>query len=39
MSSLAPVQKIAQSYVVNISYKVFSIYAEFVQMILVAKNN
>jgi hypothetical protein len=32
------VPKIAQSYVVNRLYELFSIYAESIQMIFVAKN-
>jgi hypothetical protein len=36
---LAPEPKIAQSYVANLLYKLFFIYAESVQMIFVAKNN
>jgi hypothetical protein len=36
---LAPVQTIAQSYVVNLFIKLFSISAESVQMIFVDKNN
>jgi hypothetical protein len=39
MPWLDPVPKIAQSYIVNFLYELFSIYAESVQMIFVAKNN
>jgi hypothetical protein len=36
---LAPVPKITQIYVVNLLYKMFSIYAESVQRIFVTKNS
>jgi hypothetical protein len=39
MLCLALVPKIAQSCVANIFIKMFSIFAESVQMIFVAKNN